>query len=213
MPVTTPTLVSKRLYFGLPALQLRDATGRVLTRVMGVPANRATVNLNAVAEDFQLSPNATRDLVEQMVQSGLLERLTPTGMEFAITDKFRGYAQARIIEPLPRERAQLLLGHVTDLATQFNRREARNKYEIETIAVYGGYMSLEPSIGELSIGITGRRRAPAERPVKGRATAQTEGTQQIRAMFQEVSGYLRISFFQQLSEIPRPFSVIFKAEN
>jgi DNA-binding IclR family transcriptional regulator len=211
--VTTPTLVSQRLYFGLPALRLRDATGRVLMRVIGMPAHRATVNLQAFSEDFQLSTNASRELIEKMIQSGLLERLSPTGIDYGITAKFREYAQARIVEALPRERAQLLLTHVAEMAAQFNRKEARNKYEIETIAVFGSYMSLDSGLSELSIGITGRRRAPAERAVVGRATVQTEGTQQIRGMFQELSGYLRVHFFQQLSEAPRPFSVIFKAEN
>ena len=114
--MNTPTLFAERLYFGLPALRLRDATGRVLMRVTGIPPHRATGNLDAIAEDFQLGTHATRDLIEQMIQSGLLERLSPKGMEFGITDKFRGYAQARIVDPLPRDRAQMLVSHIAEMA-------------------------------------------------------------------------------------------------
>jgi hypothetical protein len=50
-------------------------------------------------------------MVEQMVEKGLLERREPHGVQFGITAKFREYAQARIVEPLPRGRALMLLTH------------------------------------------------------------------------------------------------------
>src|SRR4030095_16763314 len=155
-PMKALTLVTKRLYFGLDALQLRDATGRVLSRVHGLPPHRATVRLDGLAQDLRVTPSASRALADEMVESGLLHRLGPDGYEYGITDKFRQYALARIVEPLPRTRAKILLDHIAELAGHSNRTATQNKYEIEAIAVFGGYMSLDAGLAELSVGVTGR---------------------------------------------------------
>jgi hypothetical protein len=208
--VKTMTLVTRRLYFGVDALRLRDATGRVLSRLQGLPPDRATVRLDALVEDFRVSAAASRMMVEQMVQGGYLERLSPRGTEYGITDKFRQCAEARLVEPLPRTRAQMLLTHMADLAEHFNRAASHNKYEIEAIAVFGGYMSLDADLAELSVGVTGRRRPPGERPPSGRAATPTEGTEQIRELLETQSPFVQASFYQRLQDVPRPFSVIFK---
>ncbi len=69
------------------------------------------------------------------MQSGVLERLSPSGAEYGITTRFREIARARIIDPLPRQEAQMIVTHCTELARRFNRTATRNKYEIEVIAV------------------------------------------------------------------------------
>jgi hypothetical protein len=204
------TLVTRRLYYGVDALRLRDATGRVLSRLQGLPPDRATVRLDVLVEDFRVSAAASRTMVEQMVQGGLLERLDPGGTEYGITDKFRQCAEARVVEPLPRTRAQMLLAHIVDLALHFNRTASRNKYEIEAIAVFGDYMSLDANLPELSLGVTGRRRPPGARPASGRASKPTEGHEQIRALFEQQSSFVQVGFYHRLQDVPRPFSVIFK---
>jgi hypothetical protein len=203
-------LVTRHLYFGVDAMRLRNSAERVLTRVHGRPPENATVGLDTLARDFQLSPRESLTMVDQMVRGGLLERRQPSD-EYAITDKFRLYAQARIVEPLPRSRAQLLLNHMTDLAEHFNRTAARNKYEIEVLAVYGSFMSREPELPDLPIGVTGRRRV-VERPIAGRATAPTGGHEQIRTLLEDLSSFVHVKFFRQLQDIPRPFSVFFRDE-
>jgi hypothetical protein len=206
-------LVTRHLYFGVDAMRLRDATERVLMRVRGQPPERAVVGLDTLAQDFRLSVRESLNLVDQMVQSGLLEPRTAKADQYAITDKFRLYAQARIVEPLPRSRAQLLLTHMPELAAHFNRTASRNKYEIEALAVYGPYMSREPELADLPIGVTGRRRAPHSRPLAGRATTSpTAGHEQIRKLFEELSSFVHVKFYRRLQDIPRPFSVIFRDE-
>ena len=74
-------------------------------------------------------------------------------------------------------------------------------------------MSREPELADLSIGVTGRRRAPHSRPLAGRATTSpTAGHEQIRKLFEELSSFVHVRFFRHLQDIPRPFSVIFRDE-
>ena len=119
------------------------------------------------------------------------------GADFAITTRFREIARARIIEPLPRDQAQILISHCVELAARFNRTAVRNKYEIEVVAVYGGYMSRQPDIADLELGITGRRRTPDhQRTLIGRATTPTEGTERIRELFERQSDFIEVQVLQ-----------------
>lgn len=208
----TMTLVTRRLYFGVDALRLRDAAERVLLRVQGLPPERARVNVDALEHDFGWNPSIGAAMIEQLVQSGMLRRLGPHAREFHVTEKFWRCARARIIEPLPRDKAQMLVTHLGELAARFNRLENRNKYEIDTLAVFGAYMSTDEDLSELAIGVTGRRRLPPTRALFGRATVPTEGTDQIRAMLEAPSSFITVSFAHRLTDLPRPFSVFFKAE-
>ena len=205
------TLVTRKLYFGVDAQRMRDASARVCARVEGKPPERAIVKLDALLEDFRVSAAASRLMIDEMLHRGLLECRDERAGEYGVTDKFRRYAYAEIIEPLPRSRAKMLLTHVADLAWQFNRIAQDNKYEIDALAVYGPYMSLEPELEEVTVGITGRRRPPPPRPAAGRATQLVKGREQIRDLIEGQSRYLRVHFFQHLDEIPRPFSVLFKS--
>lgn len=206
------TLVAKHLYFGMDPLRLRDAANRVLARLPEDTTARVAVRLDAIVEDFRLTAAASRDIVGQMVDDGVLTPLTDGSAEYAITTRFREIARARIIDPLERSQAQLLLSHCVELATRFNRTASRNKYEIEAIAVYGSYMSRHPDMADLTLGITGRHRTPAQHALIGRANAPTEGTERIRELFERQSSFIDVHFFKRLSDIPRPFSVVFKAD-
>ena len=202
--------MTSRLYFGVPALGLRDATGRIMFRLGGAPPERAVLGIDVLAEEFDLGAAASRVLATQMVRVGLLERVTPKGFEFRITEKFRDYTHARIVEPLPRTRAQLLVGHFTDVASEFNRNAANNKCEIEAITVFGAYMLRESELPELSIGVVVRKRSPGDRGSAGRATVQNEGTDEIRTLLESQDNRVIVSFFDKLQDVPRPFSVAFR---
>lgn len=209
----TMTLVAKHLYFGMDPLRLRDAANRVLSRIPDTMTTRATVRLDALVEDFRMTAANSREIVDRMVDDGILTRLSESGADYAITTRFREIARARIIEPLAREQAQMLLTHCVELAARFNRTAVRNKYEIEIIAVYGGYMSRQPDIADLSLGITGRRRTPGQKTLIGRATTPTEGTERIRELFERQSSFIEVKFFKRLTDMPRPFSVVFKSDD
>jgi hypothetical protein len=205
------TLVAKHLYFGIDPERLRDAASRVLARLPEEPTVQATVRLDALLEDLRLPAETSRTVVEQMVADGMLRPTSRDSSEFEVTERFRAIAHAEIVEPLPRGDAQLLLQHCAEVAARFNRSAARNKYEIETIVAYGAYMSRLRDLAELQLGITGRLRPRAHRPLIGRATAQKEGTDEIRALFERQSGFIEVKFFKRAADIPRPFSVVFRA--
>jgi DNA-binding IclR family transcriptional regulator len=205
------TLVTKKLYFGVDANRMRDASARVLARLRSQTPARAVIRLEALVEDFRVSAAASRPMIDEMLRHGLLEQQDTRGSEYSITDKFRRYASAEIIEPLPRARAKMLLTHIADLAWQFNRSAHDNKYEIEALAVFGDYMSLAPELEEVTLGLTGRRRPPPRNPAAGRATQALHGREQIRALFEGQSRYVRTHFFLHLDDVPKPFSVLFKS--
>jgi hypothetical protein len=211
--MNTPPLVRNSSYFGLLPQQFREATGRVMARIAGRPPAAATIGLNTLALGFGLSAPASRELAERMVQSGLLKHGDRHSAAYALTERFRGYAQARIVEPLPREKAQLLVSHFGDVAVRFNRSAASNKYEIEAIAVHGTYMSRDAGLAEISLGITGRRRHAGRRTAEARATTPTEGATELRALFERQSEFVQVDFYKRLQDVPRPFSVIFQAED
>ena len=104
----TMTLVARHLYFGMDPLRLRDAANRVLARLPEDTSISATVRMDALVEDLRLTPSASRAIVKEMVENGVLTKLAPTGSSYGITTRFREIARARIIEPLEREQAQLL---------------------------------------------------------------------------------------------------------
>jgi hypothetical protein len=206
-----PTLVSGRLYFGVDARKMRESTARVLARVEGLPPERAVVRLDALVEDFRVGIAASRAMIDEMLKRGLLVRQDERGGAFGVTEKFRRYAQAEIVPPLPRSRAKLLVAHLADVAWHFNRTALDNKYEIDALAVYGAYMTVEPELAEVTVAVAVRRRPPAQHPAAGRATQPLSGHEHIRTLIEGHSPYLRTHFFQHLEEVPRPFSVIFKS--
>ena len=209
--MTPLTLINRTRYFGLDAMQMRDSTVRLLERLQEMPPDRPVVKLDALVEDFRVTAAASRPMIEEMVRHGLLHRLSEHSGEYSVTEKFRRYADARIVGPLPRSQAKSVLSDIADLARHFNRTALDNKYEIDVLAAYGAFMSLEPEIPELAVAVTGRRRRPAERPAAGRATQALQGHEQIRGLIEGLSDYLQVKCFQRLDDIPRPFSVIFKS--
>ena len=210
----TMTLVARHLYFGMDPLQLRDAANRILSGIPDDASIDAAIKLDALIDNFHLTPAASKAIVDEMVQSGILTQMPPSvGAAYGITPRFREIARARIIEPLERAQAQLLLAHCAELAEQFNRTAHRNKYEIEAVAVYGHYMTRNKAIAELELGVTGRHRRPDnQKTFIGRATTPREGTDKIRALFEKQSGFITVRFFKKLAAVPRPFSVIFKSD-
>ena len=93
-----------------------------------------------------------------MVADGLFQHPDERQGDFALTERFLEFATARVVEPLPRERARQLLGKVCLLATQINAEWKSNPLEIVALAPFGSYLSPEKLLAELP---AGHRRAAA----------------------------------------------------
>ena len=157
------TLVTHRRYFGLDAVSLRAATGRVLSRVVGLPRDRARITDSQLRVDFGVDTIDARVLVEGMVEGGLLQPRAEQ-RDYRITDRFYEFAAARIVDPLPRPRAKQLVGQADDLARRVNAEWTRNPLLIEAVAPFGAYMSRDPYLDELPLGlVVGNRPGVAAR--------------------------------------------------
>jgi hypothetical protein len=204
------TLVTHRRYFGLDAVTLRAATGRVLSRVVGLPRDRARVTDSQLRVDFGVDTIDARSLVEGMVEGGLLQPRADE-RDYRITDRFYEFAAARIVEPLPRPRAKLLLGQAVDLAREVNAEWTRNPLIIEAVAPFGAYMSRDPHLDELPLGLVVGNR-PASQRARWRTIGKAEGVQAIRDAFGGLSTFVRLRLVTGLIDLPRPFAVSYQSE-
>ena len=204
------TLVTHRRYFGFDAISLRAATGRVLSRVVGLPRERARVTDTQLRVDFGVDTVDARTVVAGMVESGLLE---PSAGErdYRITERFYEFAAARIVEPLPRPRARLLVAQAVELAQRANAEWSRNPLVIEAVAPFGAYMSRDPYLDELPLGLVVGNR-PASQRARWRTIGKAEGVQMIRDAFGELSTFVRVRLVTDLGALPRPFAVSYQAD-
>ena len=115
------TLVSDRRYFGIDALALRAAAARVVSRVAGLPPERARVRGAFLRQDFGLDTVDGRALLEEFCAVGLLQKPAEPASDFLVTPKLAEYANARIVEPLPRAKAKALVLRACELAERVNR--------------------------------------------------------------------------------------------
>jgi len=207
------TLITQRLYFGLDAMHLRAATGRVLARVVGLPPERARVSLRNLCQDFGVDSTRGQALIDELVAERLLE--APDGMQadYGLTARFLEFAAARVVEPLPRERAKQLLLQASALATQINDEWTHNPLEIEAIAPFGSYMTRDTGLSELALGIVVRPRAATRRARWGRMQSKSEGGREIRAAFRALSSFIQVRMVNETQLLSRPFAIAFHADS
>jgi hypothetical protein len=206
------TLVTGRLYFGLDPIKLRTATGRALARVVGLPAERARVSATNLRQDFALDTTQGDALVNEFVGEGLLEPPNERSAGYGLTREFFALAVARVVEPLPRSRAKLLLTEACMLAERINDEAVHNPLAIDAFAVYGDYMSRAHRLEELSIGVVVALRAPSRRTRFGRMQRKVEGADAIRTAFSQLSSFIRVRLVTELRTVPRPFSLVFASQ-
>jgi hypothetical protein len=210
--MTTRTLVTHRRYFGLEPIRLRAAAVRVLTRVAGLPPERARVSARHLREDFGVTTVAGRVLVDELLEAGLLRPGSATRGDFRLTRRFNELAAARVVEPLARERAKRLIAQARECAARINAEWSRNPLEIELIAPFGSYMSRDRDLDELALGIVVRSR-PASRRAHWRMATKAAGAHEIRMAFRELSSFVRVRLVHDARLLPRPFAVAFHAES
>ena len=204
------TLITQRQYFGLDALNLRLAAARVLARVVGLAPERARVSVRNLRQDFAVNTVEGQALFEELVAEGLLVPRAAQHGDYRLTERFLEFATARVVEPLPRDRAKQLVAKACELASCINREWSRNPFEVEAIATFGSYMSLDTQLAELPLGIVVRSRTTARRARWGRMATKAQGAYDIRAAFRELSSFVRVRMVKETRLLSRPFGVVFQ---
>jgi len=203
------TLLADRLYFGLEPDRLRSSAQRVLTRVSGLRREHARISARNLRQDFELTTVEGQMLVDEFVAKGLLRERTTSAGHYRPTRRLAEIANARVVPPLSRARAKLLVAKAIELATRINVRWSRNPLEIETIATFGGYMSRETEIADVGLGIVLRVRPLARRSRFLKVAPKADGAREIRAAFTALSSYVHVQLVNEIRDVPRPFAVVF----
>ena len=207
------TLIKQRLYFGMDALTLHAAMARALSRTVGLSPERARISAKHLRQDFGVDTVQGNALIETLVAEGLLEAPDGVHADYAPTERFLQFASARVVDPLPREHAKRLLARACDLAVQINGEWARNPLEIEALAPFGCYMSLDAQLAELPLGIVVRARPVTRRSRWGRIQTKGDGAREIRAEFRNLSSFVHVRMVEDRRLLPRPFAVAFDADS
>jgi hypothetical protein len=204
------TLITQHLYFGLDAERLRDASGRVLSRVVGLPPERARVRVEHLQQDFRVDAAEGKALVDEFVAEGLLQPRAERVGDYYLTERFVEIAAARIVEPLPRGRAKYLLDQASELAARVNAEWTRNALEIDSVVTFGRYMSLDEQLAALDLAVIVRARGPARRTRWKRMSTKAEGASEIKAAFRKLSSFVHLQILKDMRLLPRPFAVVFQ---
>jgi hypothetical protein len=148
--------------------------------------------------------------VEGFVNNGLLEPRTEQRDCYRLTERFREFAAARVVEPLPRPRAKELLVKASELGTRINVEWTRNPLEIQLIAPFGHYLKHQAQLASLELGIVVQSRAPWRRARWGRCKTIPEGAREIRGAVRELSSFIQVQMVNDKALLPRPFTVVFQ---
>ncbi len=204
------TLLADRLYFGLEPDRLRASAQRVLTRVSGLRKEHTRISARNLRQDFELTTIEGKALVDEFVAQGLLRERSTSAGHYRPTRRMAEIANARVVPPLSRPRAKLMVTKAVELATLINVRWSRNPLEIDTIATFGSYMSRDSEIADLGLGIVLRLRPAIRRARFLSIATKPEGATEIKRAFAALSSYVRVRLVNDARELPRPFAVVFR---
>ena len=212
MTSKTRTLVADRRYFGLDALSLRNAASRVAARIAGLPPERARVRGAFLRQDFGVNTVDGRVLLDEMCATGLLARPGGPTSDFLVTPKLIEFATARVVEPLSRAKAKLLVARACELAERVNREWARNPLEIAMVVPFGTYLAREQRMDDLPLALVVRAR-PESRRSRWTRMSKSEGAHALREVFGELSSFVRVRLCTAVEDVPRPFTVAWQADD
>jgi len=202
------TLIAHHRYFGVDALALRTAAGRVLTRVVGMP--HARVRAEHLKQDFAVDTVEGNALLHELVDGGLLRPDDERPGAFEPTDRLREFAAARVVEALPRARARQLVARACNVVREVNAEWNRNPLYVEALAVSGSYMSRDEGLADLTLGVVVRTRDADRRARWGRMSNKQAGAQAISDELQSLSSFVAVHFVTEVADLPRPFAIVYR---
>jgi hypothetical protein len=133
--------------------------------------------------------------------------------DYGLNERFLEFAFARVVEPLPRDRAKQLVGKACDLAAHINGEWTRNPLEIVIIAPFGDYVTRARQLPELALGVVVRPRLASRRARWGRIVAKSEGAHEIRTALRGLSSFIYVKLVSSKERLPRPFAVAFQDDS
>jgi hypothetical protein len=206
----SPRLVADREYFGLEAEALRAGAERTLARLSKQSPEDQRIDVHTLSADFLTDAAGAAVLLSTFLAGGLLH---PNGTgAYLPTRHFRQCALARVVAPMTRERAKSVIDRACQLADQINKEWTRNPFRIKTIVVSGGYMTRRKELSELSLSLGLSRRQEARTASSLTAEQRDEAGRQIVHAMGKLSSFITVRIVSERHAVPRPFSVVFQAE-
>ncbi len=205
------TLVSNQLYFGLDPLHLRRGAARTVSRVFGLPTERALVNAQSLAEDFRLDEASGDAFVHSLAAEGLLREEPGSTGNYHLTLRFHEFAQARVTAPLDRIQARQLIDRACRLAARINADRTWNPMMIDMMAVSGSYMSRSNDISNLTLWPVVKAREQVRPRRFGPPMTKAGSSSEIRAALRAISPFILVHLVTDTASVERPFSVPFRA--
>lgn len=206
----SPRLVADREYFGLEAEALRAGAERTLARLSKQSPEEQRIDVHTLSEDFRSDAAGAAVLLSTFLAGGLLH---PNGTgAYLPTRHFRQCALSCVVAPMSRERAKSVIDRACKLAEQINREWTRNPFRIKTIVVSGSYMTRRKELSELSLSLGLSRRQEARAGGSTSTQDRDEAGRQIVHAMSKLSSFITVRIVSERHAVPRPFSVVFQAE-
>jgi len=204
------TLVTHRRYFGLEPRAFRAGATRALAGTSTLPPEAVRFDLRSLGEHFGLDAPASEALLHELLKGRLLEPIG-TGL-YRPTERFREYALARVVAPLPRARAKALIAKACALSAHINADCVRNPFLIGIVAVSGSYMNRGDKLAELTLWLVVHPRPRGSSRQWRRSLGKTDGSRQIIALFRSLSSFIVVHLVSDKGLVRRPFSVVFQTD-
>jgi len=207
----SPRMVADRQYFGIEAEALRAGAERTLARLSKQSPEEQRIDVRTLSKDFLTDSAGAGVLLSQFLAGGLLH---PNGAgSYLPTRHFRQCALASVVAPMTRDRAKSVIDRACKLAEQINKEWTRNPFRIKTIVVSGSYMTRRKELSELSLSLGLSRRQEARTGATLSSEARDEAGRQIVHAMSKLSSFISVRIVSERHAVPRPFSVVFQAEN
>jgi hypothetical protein len=204
--ISARRLFSHEQYFGLEAGVVSRRGPRTLARISSQPPEQAWIDTRSLGEAFRLDAAASAALLARCSRAVA----SSDGTGYCPTEILREYAHACMVAPLPRARAKTLIDRACRRAARINSDWTQNPFQIEIVAVSGGYISCNDQLSELSLSLVLGRRTEARTPRSGSPLSRDDARREILEALHELSSFIVVRIVADRTAVQRPFSVVFQ---
>jgi len=154
---------SKEILFGQPILKIREVVRQAMKgRLWGDSEAEVAIS---VAKVLKQSDVVAKQLIKQLIEDDYLiltkENLSDIYQyELTETEKGRRFGIANASKPISRQKANQLLNELIERAKSINEN-GELIYFVESIKVFGSYLSDKDTLGDLDVGVKLTRKHKA----------------------------------------------------